>query len=141
MYLYLGDWKMSAKRITVHAISIEDVPGSMHSLLVHLAVQGVDLNGMIVSSVGDGKGAAYISAKDSDALAACLKEQNISAVEMTAFLITGKDRIGSVANAIDPLNEAGINGVAGAAMVCDNKFGMLIVVDAEQGDAAQKALA
>ena len=36
--------------------------------------------------------------------------------------------------------QAGINGVAGAAMVCDGQYQMLVVVDAAAGDAAEKAL-
>jgi len=35
----------------------------------------------------------------------------------------------------------GINGVAGAAMVCDGLYHMLVVVDAADGDAAEQALA
>ena len=81
-----------------------------------------------------------LSAKDPEAFLSCLERQKIEAEEMTGFLITGKDRIGSVANALDPLANAGINGIAGSAMVCDNKYGMLIVVSADQGDDAEKVL-
>jgi hypothetical protein len=131
---------MSIKCINVYAVNIKDVPGSMQSFLIELARENIDLNGMIVVSGGGNKGTAYLSSKVPDSLISYLRRKKIDSTEMAGFLISGKDRIGSAANAIDPLTNAGINGIAGAAMVCENKFGMLIVVKATDGDAAQKVL-
>jgi len=125
---------MSVKRIIIHAVNVEDIPGSMHSLLIQLATEGIDLNGMIVCSDKGGKGTAYLSAKDPEALVSCMARIHIEITEMAGFLFSGKDRIGAAANALDPLSNAGINGVAGAAMVCENKFCMLVVVEAADGD-------
>ena len=56
------------------------------------------------------------------------------------FIIGGKDKVGAAAQSLKGLADAGINGVAGAAMVCDGQYQMLVVVDAADGDAAEEAL-
>ena len=60
--------------------------------------------------------------------------------EAAGFIISGKDRIGAAAEALKGLAEAGINGVAGAAMVCDGQFQLLVVVNIADSAAAAKAL-
>lgn len=131
---------MSAKRLIIQAINVNDVPGSMQCFLIQLAAENINLNGMIICSGQSGKGTAYLSAIDNKAFTSYLKKQSIASTEMAGFLVSGKDRVGAAANALDPLSNAGINGVAGAAMVCENKFGMLVVVKASDGDAAEKVL-
>ncbi|MBN1796097.1 MAG: hypothetical protein JW804_05440 [Sedimentisphaerales bacterium] len=131
---------MSVKRQKVFEINISDIPGSMHCLLIQLAREAINLDGMIVTSLGGGKGKAYLSAMEPDMLAAYLKRAEIESKEMAGFLVSHADKIGAAANTLDPLSEAGINGVAGSAMACDNRFGMMLVVRADQGDDAERAL-
>ena len=131
---------MAAKRITVHAIEIEDKPGSLQKLLAMAAEEGIDFQCFTACSCG-GKGMAYLSAKDPSKCDACAAKAGMAPTEMAGFLISGDDKVGAAADALKPLAEAGINGVAGSAMVCDGSFGLLVIVNAADGDAAEKALA
>jgi hypothetical protein len=131
---------MSAKRITVHAIQLEDKPGSLQKLLAKAAAAGVDLNCLSVCACGRGKAVAYLSAKKPDALAAYAKKAKIKATEMAGFMLRGDDRTGAAADALKPLASARINGVAAAATVCDGGYVMIIIVNGRDADRAAKAL-
>ena len=132
---------MAVKRIIVHRIKIEDKPGSLHKLLSSIAAEGVDLLCLTACSCCDGNsGAAYLSAKDPSLCEACAAKTGIEATEAVGFIINGDDKTGAAAEALKGLADAGINGIAGAAMVCDGKYQLLVVVDAADGDSAEKAL-
>jgi sugar phosphate isomerase/epimerase len=131
---------MAVKRITVHCLEIEDKPGSLQKLLADAASANVDLLCFAAFSAGGGRGRVYVSGKDPDALKACAQEAGIEAAAAAGFIVSGDDRVGAAAESLKGLVEAGINGVAGAAMVCDGRYQMLIVVDAADGGAAEKAL-
>ena len=81
-----------------------------------------------------------VSAKDPEAFRGCVQKMGIEATVAAGFIVSGDDKAGAAAEALKGLAEAGINGVAGAAMVCDGHYQMLVVVDAADGDAAEKAL-
>ena len=132
---------MAAKRVTVHCVEIEDKPGSLQGLLAQAASANVDLLCFAAFSAGEGKGRIYLSAKDPDALKGCAQEAGIEATTMAGFIVTDQDKVGAAAGDLKKLAAAGINGVAGAAMVCDGQYQMLVVVSAAEGDAAEKALA
>jgi hypothetical protein len=131
---------MAVKRITVHCVEIEDKPGSLHKLLAGAASAGVDFIGFIACSSGGGRGCVCLSAKDPAALASCAQQAGIEAKEAAGFVISGADKVGIAAEDMKPLADAGINGVAGAAMVSDGQYQMMIIVDAADGDAAAQAL-
>jgi hypothetical protein len=82
----------------------------------------------------------YASAKEPASLEACAKEAGVEAAAASGFIVSGGDKVGAAAEALKGLVDAGINGIAGSAMVCDGQYQMLIVVKAEDGDAAEKAL-
>ncbi len=132
---------MAVKRITVHCVEIEDKPGSLQKLLSQAASANVDLLCFAAFSAGGGRGRVYISGKDPQVLEDCAQKAEIEAIPAAGFIVSGDDKVGAAAEALKGLAEAGINGVAGAAMVCDGQYQMLIVVAAEHGDAAEKALA
>jgi len=131
---------MAVKRISVHCIEIEDTPGSLQKLLAQAASENVDMQCFAAFSAGAGCGRVYVSAKDPEALKACAQQAGIEATAAAGFIVSGADKVGAAAEALKGLADAGINGVAGAAMVCDGQYQMLVVVDAADGDAAQKAL-
>lgn len=131
---------MAVKRITIHCVEIEDKPGSLQELLDKAASANVDFLGFVAFSAGGGRGHVCLSAKDPQALKACAQEAGIKATAAAGFIVSGDDKVGAAAESLKGLAEAGINGVAGAAMVCDGQYQMLIVVDAADGDAAEKAL-
>jgi len=131
---------MAVKRITVHCVEIEDKPGSLQKLLSRAASANVDLLCFAAFSAGSGRGRVYVSGKDPQLLEACAQKAGIEATPAAGFIVSGSDKAGAAAEALKGLAEAGINGVAGAAMVCDGQYQMLIVVAAEHGDAAEKAL-
>ena len=124
------------KRITVHYLEIEDKPGSLQELLTQAASANVDLMCFAAFSAGDGRGRVYVSAKDPGAF----KALGIEGTAAAGFIVGGEDKVGAAAESLKGLADAGINGVAGTAMVCDGQYQMLIVVDAADGDAAEKAL-
>ncbi len=132
---------MASKRIDVQRIEIEDKPGSLQKLLAQVADAGVDLLCFTAFSAGDGRGKVYLSGKDPQALADCLGKAQIDATQATGFIVGSEDRVGAGADALKGLADAGVNGRAGAAMVCDGRYQMLIVVDSADADAAEKALA
>ena len=131
---------MAVKRITVHCVEIEDVPGSLHKLLSDIASKGVDLLCLAAASTGEGKGCVCLSGKDPAGLSSCLSDFGLSATEATGFIVSGDDKAGAAAEGLKPLAEAGINGVTGSAMVFEGQYQVLVVVKAADGDAAAAAM-
>lgn len=132
---------MAVKRITIHCLEIEDKPGSLQKLLAKVAQAGIDLQCFTAFSAGGGRGRVCISAKDPQAFKSCAQQAGIETTDAAGFILTGEDRVGAAAEALKPLADANISGVAGAAMVCNGQYHLLVVVEAADGDAAQKVLA
>jgi hypothetical protein len=126
--------------MVVHCIEIEDKPGSLYKLLSDIAESGVDLHCVMGYSGGSGIGQVYLGAKDPSVLESCAREADLEATEAAGFVLEGKDEVGAAAAALKGLADAGINGIAGAAMVCESQYHMGIVVAAEDGDAAEEVL-
>ena len=131
---------MTAKRITIHCLEIEDKPGSLYRFLSDAAHANVDLLCLTAFSTGSGRGRLCVSAKHADALKRFAGESGIDVTTQAGFIVSGEDKVGAAAEALKALAEAGINGVAGAAMVCDGHYQMLVVVEAGDADAAAMAL-
>lgn len=131
---------MAVKRITVYCVEIDDKPGGLQKLLDQAASANVDFQCFTAFSAGGGVGRVCLSAKDPEALKACLQDAGIEATAAAGFIISAEDKVGAAAEGLKGLADAGINGIAGAAMVCDGQYQMLVVVDASDGDAAEKAL-
>ena len=131
---------MAVKKIAVHCVEVEDKPGGLQSLLAQAASANVDFQCFAAFSAGGGKGQIYLSTKDEGALKACAEKAGIETTAAAGFIISGDDKVGAAAEALKGLADAGINGVAGAAMVCDDNYRMLVVVNAADGEAAAKAL-
>ena len=131
---------MAVKRINIYCVEIEDEPGSLQKLLAKAASANVDLLCFAAFSAGGGRGQVCIGPKDEDALKACAQDVGVEPTAAAGFIISGQDKIGAVAEALKGLAEAGISGLAGTAMVCDGQYQMLVVVKADDGDAAEKAL-
>lgn len=131
---------MAVKRIVVHCLEIEDRPGSLQKLLADVASANVDMLCFAAFSAGGGKGSVYVGAKDPLAFEACAQQVGIGATVAAGFIVSDEDKVGAAAESLKGLADAGINGVAGSAMVCDGQYQMLVVVDAADGDAAEKAL-
>ena len=131
---------MAVKRITVHCVEIADKLGSLQQLLDKAASANVDLLCCAAFSAGGGLGWVYVSAKDPAAFEAYAQDAGIEATAAAGFIVSGDDKVGAAAGALKGLADAGINGIAGAAMVCDGQYQMLVVVDAADADAAEKAL-
>ena len=131
---------MAVKRITVNSVDIEDKPGSLHKFLNKAASANVDLLCLAAFSVGRGKGRIYLSAKNQRVFEEFAKRSRIKTKTAAGFIISGADEVGAAARALQAMAKAKINGLAGTAMVCDGQYHMLIVVDAGDADAAEKAL-
>ena len=131
---------MAIKRITVSSVDIADKPGSLHKFLSEAAAANVDFYCLAAFSAGGGKGRIYLSPKVDPVFQEFTKKAKIKTKTAAGFLISGSDKVGAAANALQKLAKAGINGLAGTAMVCDGQYHMLIVVDADDADAAEKAL-
>jgi len=131
---------MAVKRITVHCLEIEDKAGSLQKLLADAASANVDFECCAAFSAGGGRGQVYLSAKNEEALKAFAAGAGISTTAAAGFIIGGEDKAGAVMEALKGLADAGISGLAGAAIACDGQYRMLVVVDAADGDAAEKAL-
>src|SRR4030042_4646079 len=129
--------KMAVKRITVHCVEIEDKPGSLQNLLAKIASAKVDLLCFAAFS-GGGRGRVYLSGKDPKALESCARTAGIKTSAATGFVTGGEDEVGAAGQSLKGLADAGINGVAGAAMVCDGQYHMLLMVEAADGDAAEE---
>ena len=131
---------MAAKRIVIHSLEIEDKPGSLYKFLADAAHANVDMLCLTAFSMGFGRGRVCASAKDPDALKSFAGESGIDVTTEAGFMVSGEDKIGAAAETLKALAEARINGVAGAAMVCDGHYQMLVVVEAGDADAAAEAL-
>ncbi|MHC4333249.1 MAG: hypothetical protein ACYSUV_05795 [Planctomycetota bacterium] len=113
---------MAAKRITIHCLEIEDKPGSLYKFLSDAAHANVDMLCLTAFSMGFGRGRVCVSAKDPEALKSFAGESGIDVTTEAGFMVSGE------------------NGVAGAAMVCDGHYQLLVVVGAGDADAAARAL-
>ncbi len=131
---------MAVKRISIHAVQIEDKPGSLQKLLSKAADDGVDLNGLSACACSGGSAMAYLSAKNPEALKACAIKAGIEVTELAGFMLTGDDTPGAAAEALKPLANAGVSGVAASAMVCNGGYGMIVIVESADADAAATAL-
>jgi hypothetical protein len=131
---------MAVKRITVQCVEIEDKPGSLQKLLAKIASAKVDLLCFAAFSAGGGRGQVYLSVKDPKALEACVRTAGVKTSAAAGFIVGGENKVGAAEQSLKGLADAGINGVAGAAMVCDGQYHMLVVVEAADGDAAEEAL-
>jgi hypothetical protein len=130
---------MAVKRIIVHCLEIDDKAGSLQKLLADAASANVDFECFTAFSTGGGRGQVYLCGKDEDVIAAFAQGAGIATTAAAGFIVSGEDKIGSAMEALQGLGEAGISGVAGAAMVCDGQYRMLVVVNAADGDAAERA--
>jgi hypothetical protein len=131
---------MGVKRVTVHCVDIEDKPGSLHRFLSQSCLSGVDYLCFIVVSCGSNRGRLFASAKDPKSFESFAQEAKIKLTPAAGFIIDGVDRTGAGADAIAALAKNDITGLAGAAMVIDGRYQMLIIVDAKNADLAQKVL-
>ena len=131
---------MAVRRITVHCLEIEDKPGSLQKFLAEAALANVDMLCFAAFSAGGGHGRVYVSAKKPEGLKACALEAGIEVTDAAGFIVSDEDKVGAAAEALKGLADAGISGIAGTAMVCDGQYQMLVVVDAGDGDAAERVL-
>ena len=131
---------MSVKRIAVHCADIEDKPGSLQKFLAQSSMSGVDYLCFSAFSCSDNRSHVYVSAKDPKSFEDFAREAGIKITEATGFIIGGEDRAGAAANVLKRLAEKDIHGITGAAMVCDNRYHLFVVVNAKDADRAQKAL-
>jgi hypothetical protein len=83
---------------------------------------------------------AYLSAKNPEALKACAIKAGIEFKELAGFMLSGDDTPGAAAEALKPLADAGVNSVAASAVVCNSGYGMIIIVESADADAAAEAL-
>ena len=131
---------MAAKRIQIQSLDIEDAPGSLQKLLAQIADADIDLECMTAFSTGQGKGQICLNSRDAQALANFAQGAGLSLSEAAGFIIDGNDKVGAAAEALKGLADAGINGVAAAALACAGQYHMIVIVAAADGDAAQAAL-
>ncbi|MGD0597891.1 MAG: hypothetical protein ABSA64_10290 [Sedimentisphaerales bacterium] len=131
---------MSVKRIAVHCVDIEDKPGSLQKFLTQSSLSGVDYLCLSAFSCSDNRSRVYVSAKDPKSFEDFACEAGIKTTEAAGFIVSGEDRVGAAANMLKGLAEKDIRGIAGTAMVCDNRYHLFVVVNAKDADRAQKAL-
>ena len=131
---------MAVERIVVSALEVEDAPGSVHKLLSELAVADVDLRCAAGFSAGGGRGRIFLAAKNPQALEDYGEKASLQLSSMAGFVLSGDDEVGAGAAAVRPLADASINIRALTAAVCDEKYHLLIVVEAADADTTEKAL-
>jgi hypothetical protein len=131
---------MSVKRVAVHCVDIEDKPGSLQKFLTQSSLSGADYLCFSAFSCSDNHSRVYVSAKDPKSFEDFAREAEMKITEAAGFIVSGEDRAGAAANALKGLAEKDIRGITGAAMVCDNRYHLLVVVNAKDADRAQKAL-
>ena len=131
---------MAVERIVVSALEVEDAPGSGYKFLSELAVAGIDLRCAAGISTGGGRGRIFLAAKNPQALEDYGEKASLQLSSMAGLLLVGDDTVGAAAGAIKPLADAGISIQALTAVVCDEKYHLLIVVETADADTAEKAL-
>jgi hypothetical protein len=124
----------------VHCVDIEDKPGSLHRFLSQSSLSGVDYLFFVAVSCGSSHGRLFVSAKDPKSFEAFVQEARIKTTIAAGFIMDGLDGVGAAANAIAGLAKKDITGIVGSAIVVDDRFRLLIVVDAQNADRAQKVL-
>ena len=131
---------MAVKKIVVHCVEIEDKPGSLQKFLSQSGLSGVDYLCFSAFSCGNNRGRAFVSAKDTKKFESFAQEAGLKTSVAAGFIVDGEDRIGAAADVLLGIAENDISGLVGSAMVCNGRYQMFVVVNAEDGDGAQKAL-
>lgn len=131
---------MAVRQVKAFCVEIEDKPGSLHRFLSQSSLSKVDYLFFAAFSCGNNRGIVVVGPKDQKIFESFAKEANIKANPKAGFIITGKDRLGAAADVIKDLAQKDIPGIAGAAMVIDGRFQMLVVVDPKDADRAKKVL-
>ena len=131
---------MAIKRVTVFKTEIEDVPGSLLGLLPGVADVGVNLLNLAAFSAGGGKGAAYFLADKPEDVKKFADSQGIGIDEYAAFLLSGEAAVGTGAEIVSGIADAGINMVLATATVVEGQYYLLIAVSESDADATASAL-
>jgi hypothetical protein len=131
---------MAVKRVTVHCVEIEDKPGSLHRFLSQSSLSGVDYLCFAAFSCSGNRGRVAVSAKDPSIFEDFAREAKLKVTEAAGFIVDGIDHIGAASDLLGVLAENDIGGIAGAAMTCEGRYQMLIVVDSKDAERAQKVL-
>ena len=117
---------MAVKQITVHCVEIDDKPGSLQKLLSQAAAENIDFHCFIATSARGGRGYVCLSTKDHEGLEAWAKKAGIETTARAGFIVSGEDKVGAAAEGLKGLADAGINGIVGAATVCDGQYCLAI---------------
>ncbi len=134
--------KLDVKKVERFSIEVPDEPGQGAQVLGAIAAGGADLIAAWGYPYG-GEGSAKIEVipADSAAFRAAAKKAKIKAKkECAAFCVTGRNKVGALADALSLLAAKGINVHAVQAIGVGSKFGALIEVASKDVRKAAGAL-
>ncbi len=124
------------------AITIPNKTGEGAKVLTALNEAGVNMTGFWGYPVKGKKAQLDIAPADEKVFAKAAKKLGLEVgAKRKAFLVTGEDRPGAVAEALGKLAAAGISTYAAQAICAgEGRYGALIQVDDDDVKAAKKAL-
>ena len=124
------------------AASVKDEAGAAHRILAALATAGVDMRAFCGFPTGGGKAQLDFVPVDARAFSAAAAKLKLRLrAPKRAFLVTGDDRVGAVASALEKLARAKIPITAAQAISAGGgRWGLLLWVKPSRQDKAARAL-
>jgi hypothetical protein len=132
----------TVQRVEYHYVTVPDTPGAGQQILSALKDRGVNLLAFLGFPLGGGQSQIDLIPEDPASLREAAEGAGVTLSEAKrAFLITGDDRVGAVADTMAKLADANINLTAAAATGAGSgRYGMIVWVAAADYEKAAEAL-
>lgn len=129
------------RRVEYQYATIPDRPGEGARVMDVFRQAGVNLLAFHAFPVGEGQAQLDLVPEDGEELRAAARDGGIDlSAPKTAFLATGPDRAGAMAELLATLGGAGVNVIAMDAVQVEGRYGSLFWVPADQVDRAAEVL-
>ncbi len=129
------------RRAEYYYVTVNDQPGEALRILSKLKEAGVNLLNFTAFPVAGGKSQLDIIPENGEGLMKAARSAGVTlSPKKQCFYVSGKDRVGAVAEIFKKLADARVNAHAANATCAAGNFGMILWVKPDQMSAAAKAL-
>lgn len=131
---------MPVKRVDCFFLEVEDKPGVIAQFARQLRDNKINLKGLWGYSNPQGKGRIACVPQNNKKFIDVAKKLGLTMTQETAFYISGPDKVGSLCNVLDILEEGNINIDVLDAISFSGRFGSYVWVDPKDVTVAAKTL-
>lgn len=131
----------TTRRVEYQYVTAQDRPGEGARILDVFRNEGVNLLAFHAFPIGNGQAQLDLVPEDGEALRTAARKAGLElSPPKTAFLASGDDRPGAVAELLERLGVAGVNVVAMDAVRANGRYGALFWVAEDQVERAAELL-